>query len=89
MVDASGGGHRAWIDGKGPVFDYAANTTTGTAILPSKNLQVVGLAVTGQGADYKTQALNFDGAQGVRVSGCVLDAVNVGIGLGSSHQVRL
>ena len=87
FASTADGGHRAFIEGKGPVFRYTANTTTATAIVPSKNVQVLGLAVTGAGAGYKTQAFNFDGVQGLRVSGCTLDAVNVGIGLGSSHQI--
>ena len=80
-------GKRGFIEGKGPVFSYAANATTATVISPARNLQVLGLAVTGAGATYKTQAFNFDGTESVRVSGCTLDALNVGIGLASSHQI--
>ena len=70
------------------VTDPAALLTPdGVLISPARNLQVLGLAVTGAGATYKTQAFNFDGTESVRVSGCTLDALNVGIGLASSHQI--
>eukprot|EP01047_Picozoa_sp_COSAG01_P071641 COSAG01_NODE_11175_length_1990_cov_1.129032_2_plen_268_part_00 len=40
------GSVRASVFGKGPLFQYAANMTTATAIVPSRNINVLGLGLT-------------------------------------------
>ena len=89
LVSGPGGDLQAFIHGKGPLFGYAKVNTTATAIEPSTNIKVLGLAVTGQGAIHETTAMTFDGVQGLSVSGVFLDAVNVGIAFSSSHRVSI
>lgn len=80
---------RASVYGKGPLFQYAANMTTATAIVPSRNINVLGLGLTGRGAIHQNTGLHFDSVQGLLVSGVKLDAVDVGVALASCKSCTI
>ena len=91
VVPSPGGaGHvQAFIYGKGPLFGYSAANTTATAIVPSRNIKVLGLGLTGRGASFENTALAFSGCEGLLVSGVRLDALDAGIAIGSCKTVTV
>ena len=80
---------QAFIYGKGPLFSYSAANTTATAIVPSRNIQVLGISLTGRGAEHENTAFRFIGCEGLLVSAVRLDAVNAGVSIGSCKAVTV